>query len=96
MATACLAAGVNFDVRRESGDPFELLPREARYHDLVIAGCPAPNQRSSMDEEDEDAIKPRMLIELTLGGARPMLIGAICAAHCGACSFRMRNNGRRT
>lgn len=72
LATACLAAGVNFDVRRESGDPFELLPREAGYHDLVITACETVCP-SSRDEESE-AVDPRTVIDLSLAGARPMLV----------------------
>ncbi len=36
LSRACLRAKLNFDVRRISGDPLEILPAESRFHDLVI------------------------------------------------------------
>jgi len=35
---ACNAGGVSFCVRRETGDPFHLMPSCARRHDLMIFG----------------------------------------------------------
>jgi nucleotide-binding universal stress UspA family protein len=36
LTKACLEAGLNFDIRRLAGDPLEVLPLEARFHDLVV------------------------------------------------------------
>jgi nucleotide-binding universal stress UspA family protein len=37
LSRACLAARLNFDVRRLAGNPLDVLPAESRFHDLVIA-----------------------------------------------------------
>jgi hypothetical protein len=37
LTQACLEAELDFDVRRVQGDPRRLLPREAQFHDLVVA-----------------------------------------------------------
>lgn len=72
LATALLVAGISFDIRRESGDPFDLLPREAGYHDLVVTVCETSDHSSHSDVDD--AGDPRELIDLAMAGARPMLI----------------------
>jgi nucleotide-binding universal stress UspA family protein len=36
LSRACLEARLNFDVRRIAGDPLEVLPQEARFHDLIV------------------------------------------------------------
>ena len=56
-----------------SGDPFELLPREARFQDLVIVGWrpPLPDWRAS---EGEGTLDPHSLVDLVAGGVHPLLI----------------------
>lgn len=73
FAQMCLQAGVNFDVRRLSGDPFAVLPREARYQDLVIAGWrqPFPDWRA---DEGQGILNPHSLIDLVADGVHPLLI----------------------
>ena len=44
LSSACLQARVNFDVRRLKGDPFEILPRESRFHDLTVTTFPLPGE----------------------------------------------------
>lgn len=73
LARACLAAGINFDVRRDSGDPVEHLVREARYHDLVVAAFPL----AGADEaglSGEPVPNPQLILDAALAGARPLLI----------------------
>lgn len=36
LTKACLHAGINLAVQRAEGDPLEILPNLARYHDLVV------------------------------------------------------------
>jgi nucleotide-binding universal stress UspA family protein len=72
LSQACLAAEVDFDVRRISGDPFDILPGEAQYHDLVISAHAAPDAKgidgSQLDVSGAD------LIGLIERGVQPMLI----------------------
>ena len=42
LSQACLAAGLNFDVRFMTGDPLVAIPSEARFHGIFLAtekGC---------------------------------------------------------
>lgn len=69
LSQACLKCGLDFDVRRATGNPLQLLPREARFHDLVI---------TSVDAADSDAPATGRralhdLPELVKGGVRPLL-----------------------
>ena len=45
LTRACLKARLNFDVRRISGNPLEVLPAEARFHDLVVAALDKTDSR---------------------------------------------------
>ncbi len=69
FATSCLAAGVDFDVRRHSGDPLEILCSEAPWHDLVVAPL-----SESRDEDAEPPLSARQLIELVRRTEVPVLI----------------------
>jgi nucleotide-binding universal stress UspA family protein len=73
LSQACLAADLNFDVRTLSGDPFELLPQESRFHDLVVAFA-ADQRDASAVYEDEPALSERELIDLALRGVQPLLV----------------------
>jgi hypothetical protein len=70
LSRACLAAGLNFGVRRLAGDPFALLPTEAQFHDLTIACWP------DVDRESDDApsLSPAELIDLAHLGMQPLLV----------------------
>lgn len=68
LATACLRAGIDFDVRRLRGNPLELVPREARFHDLAITIWPL------RPAEGSDADGVRTLTELARRGAQPLLV----------------------
>lgn len=70
FSQACLAAGVDFDVRRMTGDVRELLLFEAQLHDLLIAPCVALEPGDS----SELAIPPRDLVNLLRTAPVPVLI----------------------
>jgi len=69
LSTACLKAGVNFDVRRHEGDPFEVLPRESQFHDLVITGFqPEPTWAF------EQSLTAAEVTNLLWHGVQPLLV----------------------
>lgn len=70
LSRACLEAGLNFDVRRERGNPLQVLPREARYHDLVIAsiGGKASAATGSLALSETD------VRDLLLQGVQPLVV----------------------
>jgi nucleotide-binding universal stress UspA family protein len=70
LSQACLAAGIDFDVRRVRGDPFDVLPSESRFHDLVVTSVAPP--RDSCDKER--SLSPAELISLLLQGVQPLLV----------------------
>ncbi len=45
LSNACLKARLDFDVRRIAGDPMKVLPREARFHDLVVVSSNGFDER---------------------------------------------------
>jgi nucleotide-binding universal stress UspA family protein len=70
LSRACLAAGLDFDVRRATGDPLQILPRESQFHDLVItspATIVADGDRSTDLSHDD-------IIELLERGMRTLLV----------------------
>lgn len=66
LSNACLHAKVNFDVRRFAGDPVDVLAREARFHDLVIASGFVGNESLGLTAGD--------LIGLVQRRASPLLV----------------------
>lgn len=64
---ACLEAGVDCSVERETGDAFDLMISHARYHDLTIFGLKSLFDYG-LTEEPKDA-----LIRLVSQGVRPIL-----------------------
>lgn len=72
FAQACLDEEVNFDVRRSIGSPLELLPFEARYHDLAITGW--RDSPAAWQSEDGHTRDPHFLVDLLLAGVQPLLI----------------------
>ncbi|MGQ0637588.1 MAG: universal stress protein [Planctomycetaceae bacterium] len=71
VARQCLAAGVDFDIRRGAGDPCAVLSREAPYHDLLVAGW---GTSDSALTESAPVASPDEFLELTLAGARPLMV----------------------
>jgi nucleotide-binding universal stress UspA family protein len=72
LSQACLSAGVNFDVRRMRGNPFDVLPPESQFHDLFVTALPSPG--SSGDDEDDAGLSARELVDLLFQGVQPMLV----------------------
>lgn len=70
LSQACLAAGVDFEVRRVRGNPLEVLPVEAQFHDLVVTALPPPGA----SEAESAALSPRELVDLLLKGVEPLLV----------------------
>ncbi len=70
LTQACLRAGLNFDVRRIAGDPLELLPQEARFHDLVITSAAGISHSS----EESSGLSSLDLIALAERGVQPLLV----------------------
>lgn len=64
---ACTAAGIRHQVLRESGEPFSLMTKQARYHDLMIFGL------QSLFEFDLVPDPQDALIQLVQSGVRPLL-----------------------
>ena len=72
--TACNAAGVKHCVRREEGDPFQLMLSCARYHDLMIFGLRSVFDYGILGGAD---YKPAdVLTRLITGGVRPLIANA--------------------
>jgi nucleotide-binding universal stress UspA family protein len=70
LSQACLAAGIDFDVRRSSGDPLQLLTLEARFHDLMVTSI-APANESSVTRAQWSLSD---LIELLDRDVHPLLV----------------------
>ena len=65
---ACANAGLRYDVTQESGDPFETMISQARYHDLMVFGL-----RSLFDYDVVDTAPTDVLTRLVSRGVRPIL-----------------------
>jgi len=70
LSRACLEAGLNFDVRRLSGDPLHVLPQEARYHDLTISSIHRP-AGTDCHESPLSLADVRLLL---LRGVQPLVV----------------------
>jgi len=66
--SACAAAGLEYAVARESGDPFEKMISQARYYDLMIFGL-----RSLFDYKVVETAPTDVLTRLVSRGVRPIL-----------------------
>lgn len=64
---ACTAAGIRHQVLREVGEPFSLMTKQARYHDLMIFGL------QSLFEFDLVPDPQDALVQLVQSGVRPLL-----------------------
>lgn len=72
LSKACLDAKLNFDVRRMMGDPLELLPQEARFHDLVVTSLGLMDQRLPIDARMR--LSTGDLMALLQRGVQPLLV----------------------
>ena len=66
--SACDIAVLEYDVTRESGDPFEKMISQARYYDLLIFGL-----RSLFDYDVVETDASDVLTRLVSRGVRPIL-----------------------
>lgn len=69
LSTACLEAGLNFDVRRSAGDPLEVLPQEARFHDLMVTSVSGKSHSKAATDWSVDD-----LTTLLQRGVQPLLV----------------------
>ena len=67
FALACERAGIEYDLRRETGDPLAALVSLTRYHDLVICGLQSLFEHGVVDEPHDE------LAMLVREGVRPLL-----------------------
>lgn len=67
FASACRNAGVEYEVRQEEGNPFDLMASCARYHDLMVFGL------KSLFEHDVVHDPHDVLVRLVAEGVRPLL-----------------------
>jgi nucleotide-binding universal stress UspA family protein len=72
LSRACLDAQLNFDVRRLAGDPLEVLPQEARFHDLVVTSMGHVDRR--LPAGTTMRLSVRDLTALLERGVQPLLI----------------------
>jgi nucleotide-binding universal stress UspA family protein len=72
LSKACLAANLNFDVRRLAGDPLEVLPQEARFHDLVVTSLGGGDHR--LPTQATMRLSTGDLIALLKLGVQPLLV----------------------
>lgn len=72
LSATCLRVGLDFDVRRRSGDPVGLLSRESQFHDLVMTGVADPAQ--GMQAAGDFAADVQRTMDLLLAGVHPLLV----------------------
>lgn len=72
LSKACLEARLNFDVRRLMGDPLEVLPQEARFHDLVVTSLGPKDHRLPADSRMR--LSTGDLTALLRRGVQPLLV----------------------
>ena len=65
--SACVQAGVRHRVKRETGNPFNLMIERVRYKDLIIFGLRGLFDYGFVDEPQD------MLTQLIAQGARPII-----------------------
>lgn len=70
LTAACAGSKVDFDIRRVKGDPFEILPSEAQFHDLTIVAMPLANSAV----EHEQSLPATDVLKLLAAGVRPLLV----------------------
>lgn len=72
LSKACLEARLNFDVRRLAGDPLQVLPQEARFHDLVVTSLGPADHRLPADARMR--LTTGDLMALLKRGVQPLLV----------------------
>jgi nucleotide-binding universal stress UspA family protein len=70
LSQACISAGIDFDIRRVRGNPLEVLPPEAQFHDLVVTSLLRPKDLPSEDS----GLAAGELIDLLFQGVQPLLV----------------------
>lgn len=73
LSQACLAAGIDFDVRSAQGNPLELLPPESQFHDLMVTFY-APTEDSGADLDAGSKLTAAEMVDLLVQGVQPMLV----------------------
>lgn len=74
LTAACSAAELDFEVRRAQGDPFEVLPREAQFHDLTITSVAVPPSHATRTLRPEATLTASEVLHLLARGVQPMLV----------------------
>lgn len=70
LTAACAGSTVDFDIRRMKGDPFDILPGEAQFHDLTITAVPLANSAV----EHQQSLPATDVLNLLAVGVRPLLV----------------------
>jgi len=73
LSRACLEAQLNFDVRRASGNPLEILSAESRFHDLVIVSLERLDPRLGPGTT-QPALTLKDMSRLLQRGVQPLLV----------------------
>ena len=69
LSQACVMADIDFDLRRVRGNPMEVLPVEAQFHDLVVTALPVAEH-----EQEQGGLQPSDWIDLLHLGVQPLLV----------------------
>lgn len=72
LSQACLQARLNFDVRRVAGNPLEIVPAEAQFHDLTIAALGRADRR--LPAGSTANLSPGEMLRLVQLGVEPLLV----------------------
>jgi nucleotide-binding universal stress UspA family protein len=72
LSRACLKARLNFDIRRSSGNPLEVLPAESRFHDLVIVSPEKLDRR--LPPAAHTTLSSTDILQLLQRGVQPLLV----------------------
>jgi len=72
LSRACLHASLNFDVRGFCGNPLEILPTEARFHDLVVASAEIFERQ--FPATLYSTLSPDDISELVKRGVQPLML----------------------
>src|SRR5690606_38978991 len=72
LSEACIAAGLNFDIRQLSGDPLHLLAAEARYQDLIV--IPSPDGATTWSSGQTCVFSHIDIVGLLDRSVQPMLV----------------------
>ena len=73
LSRLCLKAKLDFDVRRTSGNPLEVLPAESRFHDLTIISIEKLDHRLAPGLA-QVALSLTDMLQLLRRGMQPLLV----------------------